>query len=42
MTFPILEGVQQLHAACGLLHEIRGIGHGRKPTPTSQGVTVSS
>jgi hypothetical protein len=42
MAFPILEGVQLLQAARGLLHEIKGIGGGGKAKVASNAVTVSS
>ncbi|MCC6695311.1 MAG: hypothetical protein IT365_06750 [Candidatus Hydrogenedentes bacterium] len=39
MAFPILEGVQLLHAARGLLHELKGIG---KSNPANKAVTIGS
>jgi hypothetical protein len=42
MAFPILEGVQLLHAAKGLLHEIKGIGAGGKAKAPNNAVTMSS
>jgi len=42
MAFPILEGVQLLHAARGLLHEIRGIGGGGRAKAANNSVSMSS
>ncbi|MCL4692936.1 MAG: hypothetical protein KJ060_10565 [Candidatus Hydrogenedentes bacterium] len=42
MAFPILEGVQLLHAARGLLHEIKGIGGGGKAKAPNNAVTMTS
>ncbi|GMV92146.1 MAG: hypothetical protein AMXMBFR82_19240 [Candidatus Hydrogenedentota bacterium] len=42
MAFPILEGVQLLHAARGLLHEIKGIGGGGKAKAPNNSVTMTS
>ncbi len=42
MAFPILEGVQLLHAARGLLHEFKGIGAGGRAKAANKAVTIDS